>query len=346
MNHRERVLKTFNFEKTDRTPCDLMEGFIWPELAQYFEREYGLSDKEEILSFLDVDFRWLYVNEKEVLTMDIHELLSRHLSYSDHSCKRLLADVHTVKELHSVYNGVFDPDSIILPDYKAARERWPDHAIILLSRIPSLFMSSCTDFGMEECLVKMVSEPEVLQAYLDILHRRCMDMIPYVLEGAKQYIDICWLMDDVASQDALIMNPQLWRKYFKPLLAEQIELIKRYCQFVIFHSCGSIRSILPDLIEIGVNAVLVFQTSARNMEVESIAEEFGGKIVFYGGVDVQNLLRLGSPRDVAECVKGNIKAFEPYGGYITANSHHCIGDIKGENIISMCRKAQNASDSL
>lgn len=317
-----------------------MEGFIWPELAEFFEKEQGLSDREEILDFLDVDFRWLYVDRKDTLLLDFHTLMTRHLSYSDNSCKRPLADVHSVEKLKEVYKFSFHPDDLVMPDIKRARDRWQDHALVLLSRVPSLFMTSCEDFGMEECLVKMMTEPEVFDAYLNRLQNYCMDMIPYILKDAEGYIDICWLMDDVASQNALIMNPHLWRRFFKPRLAEQVKLIKSFGMYVIFHSCGSIGAILPDLIEIGIDAVLVFQTTAANMEAVSIANEFGGKIVFYGGVDVQNLLRLGSRENVIKCVRHNIDAFDRYGGYIAANSHHCINDIKGENIIVMCREAQ------
>ena len=336
MNHRERVLKTFRFEKTDRPPCDLMEGFIWPELAKYFLDQYGLQTDEEIRRLLDVDFRWLYVDNKENNAMDIDTLVRKHMTYSDHTVKRELADVHTVEELQSVYKNVFDPESIIMPDYAAARKRWPDHALVVLSRIPSLFMTACTDFGMEECLVKMAIEPDVFIAYLDELQKYCLEMIPYILKKSKGTCDICWIMDDVASQRGLIMNPDLWRRYFKPLLAEQVKLIKEYLPYVIFHSCGSVYAILPDLVDIGIDAHLVFQTSAENMDAHDIAREFGGKMVFYGGIDVQKLLRLGSRADVASCVQSNVKAFSSYGGYVVANSHHCIGDIKGDNIIAMC----------
>ena len=339
MNHRERVLKTLQFKETDSLPCDLMEGFIWRELADYFQTEHGLDDPEAIRVFLDLDFRWVYVDFKDIIATDMETMLRKHMTYSDTTIKRELADVHTVAELQSVYHNVFDPESVVKPDYAVTRQRWPDHALVVLSRIPSLFMTACTDFGMEECLVKMMIEPDVFEAYLDILQKQCLDMIPYILHDAKGLIDICWIMDDVASQRELIMNPELWRKYFKPRLAEQVRLIKEYCPYVIFHSCGAVHSILPDLIEIGINTHLVFQTSADNMDAGKIANEFGGRLSFYGGIDIQKLLRLGSQSEVVDRVCSNASAFAACGGYLVANSHHRIADIKGENIIAMCREA-------
>jgi len=100
------------------------------------------------------------------------------------------------------------------------------------------------------------------------------------------------------------------------------------------------RPILPDLIDIGVNALLVFQTTAAGMEPQSIAAEFGGRLAFYGGIDVQRLLSCGTVAEVKAQVRANIRAFADCGGYVVANSHHGVATIKPENIIAMCEAAR------
>ena len=77
------------------------------------------------------------------------------------------------------------------------------------------------------------------------------------------------------------------------------------------------------------------------MDAESIANEFGGRLAFYGGVDVQQLLSYGTVDDVKARIHANIKAFENCGGYIVANSHHRVNTIKGENIRTMCETARS-----
>jgi uroporphyrinogen decarboxylase len=74
------------------------------------------------------------------------------------------------------------------------------------------------------------------------------------------------------------------------------------------------------------------------MDAESIAKRFGGQMVFYGGIDVQQLLSYGTPEEVAQRVQDNLHAFAGCGGYIVANSHR-IDTIKGENLEVMCRTA-------
>ena len=56
MTHRDRVLKTFRFEPTDRLPCDLSESKVWPELMDYFRQEHCLADEESVRGLLDLDF--------------------------------------------------------------------------------------------------------------------------------------------------------------------------------------------------------------------------------------------------------------------------------------------------
>jgi uroporphyrinogen decarboxylase len=99
------------------------------------------------------------------------------------------------------------------------------------------------------------------------------------------------------------------------------------------------------MIDIGINALLVFQTSATNMDAASIARDFGGKLAFYGGVDIQHLLSFGTPEATKTEVRANIDAFEKCGGYIVANSHHSVATIKGENIEAMCETARGYLNS-
>ncbi len=133
----------------------------------------------------------------------------------------------------------------------------------------------------------------------------------------------------------MLISPETWRRLVKPYLAEQVRLLRDNGLMVLLHSCGSVRPILPDLIDMGVNALLVFQTTAAGMDPESIARDFGGRMVFYGGLDVQSLLSRGTRAEVEREVRRNAAAFSRCGGYVVANSHHSEPSINGENIVAM-----------
>jgi uroporphyrinogen decarboxylase len=90
---------------------------------------------------------------------------------------------------------------------------------------------------------------------------------------------------------------------------------------------------------INKDATLPFQTTAHGMDAETIAQRFGGQIAFYGGMDVQHLLTCGSEEDVRRGVRRNLEAFGTTGGYIVANSHHCIPGIQPRNMCAMLDEA-------
>ncbi len=337
LTHRQRVLNTFRFEATDRPAYDLMEGCVWTELQEYFHRRHGLQDAAAVHAFLDTDFRWAFIDYRGPAGEGTNEKVE---TGSKSVASGPLAHASSVREV-AAYPWP-DPACWGPSDYAAFSQSWPEHARVLCIGWMPLFWGACEAFGMQEALIKMKIEPQVFDAFVRRQHEFTMDILTRSAQAAEGFCDICWLGDDYASQQSLLMSADLWRQRIKPYLAEQVQVARQHGLAVLFHSCGAVRAILPDLIDIGVDALLVFQTTARGMDAISIAREFGGKMVFYGGVDIQNLLSFGTPEAVRRAVSANLQAFEHCGGYIVANSHHSVTSIQGENIEAMCRAARES----
>jgi len=343
MNHRERVLSALRFEPVDRVPYDLMEGTVWPELMDHFRQAHGLDTPEQVLDFLDTDFRWIGMRyEGPVERPPADDLPDGwQTTYTSALFERPLAHAHSVAEVEA--HPWPDPTWWAPEDYEAFHRRWPDHARVLFIGWKPLFCGACNVFGMEEALVKMAAEPEVFDAFVRRQHAFCMQLFQRGLRAAQGHCDVCWLGDDYAGNDALLMSPALWRRHIKGYLAEQVRLVHDYGMKVLFHSCGAVRAILADLLEIGVDALLVFQTTAAGMEPHSVAAEFGGRLAFYGGIDCQHLLTFGTPDQVEAQVRENVGAFAPSGGYVVSNAHCHIANVRGENIEAMCRAARGCT---
>jgi uroporphyrinogen decarboxylase len=343
MQPRERVLNTFRFGPVDRVAFDIMESSIWPELLEYFRQTRGITEPDQVLDYLDTDFRWVgsrYVGPEDEAACN-PEAQQDHKLFSKDVRSGPLAGARTIAEIE--HGDWQDPAWWVPGNYAAAREKWPDHALVCGGLWITMFWGACEAFGMEEALVKMHAEPALFDAFVRQRHEFYMDYLTRVLPEAEGHCDICWLGDDYATQRSLLMSPELWRKMIKPYLAEQAQLIRSHGMHILFHSCGSVRPILPDFVDIGIDALLVFQTTAEGMDPRSIARDFGGRLVFYGGIDIQQLLSYGTPAEVEETVRANVEAFADCGGYIVANSHHGVTTIKGENIEAMCRTAGNCT---
>ena len=86
----------------------------------------------------------------------------------------------------------------------------------------------------------------------------------------------------------------------KPHYARLCDWIHRNTNWKTFlHCCGSIYHLIPHMIEAGIDILNPVQTSAANMEPERLKEEFGGKIVFWGGgCDTQQILPTATPEEI------------------------------------------------
>ncbi len=345
MTHRERVLRTFRFEETDRIAYDLMEGDVWSELLSYFREQHGLQSPTQVWDFLDVDCRWVlqFVRPPDTSPPTPGAPAAPRTVFTRQVAHGPLSGATTLAEVEAY--PLPDPDWSPIPDFAAARAQWPDHALVYCPTFTlALFWNACDAFGMEAGLIKMHTEPHLFEALVKREHERGMEILRRTLPHARGICDICWMGDDFAGQQALLMQPELWRRLIKPYLAEQVALVRSHDLPVLFHSCGAVREVLPDLIDIGVNAMLVFQTSAAGMDPESIARDFGGRMAFYGGMDVQYLLSRGTVAEVEAAVARNVRAFADCGGYMVANSHCSIATVRGENIEAMCAAARRTPD--
>ena len=344
MNSRERVLRSLSFQPVDRPAYDLMEGCVWPELQEYFRRQYGLETYDQVIEFLDPDFRWTFLNYRapedappppappEAPPGPDHRLYSKTVAAGP------LAQAETIADIERY--PLPDPSAWYPADYGLTRARFPNHALVFCPGWMPLFWTACEAFGMESALVNLAARPVLFEAFIQRYHAFCMDILRRGARGASGCCDLALLGDDFAHQGGMLISPAMWRRQIKPCLAEQVRVLRENGLLVLFHSCGAVRPILPDLIDIGINALLVFQTTARGMEAPSIAREFGGKLAFYGGIDIQHLLSSGTPAQVAAAVQANLAAFAGCGGYIVANSHHTEPSIRGANLVAMCQGAR------
>jgi len=105
---------------------------------------------------------------------------------------------------------------------------------------------------------------------------------------------------------------------------------------IFYHSCGSVRRIVPDLIEIGVNILNPVQVSARDMDTRSLKAEFGRDLTFWGGgIDTQSVLPTGTPEDVREEVRRRMRDLAPGGGFVFSAVHNIQADVPARNVLAM-----------
>jgi len=91
-----------------------------------------------------------------------------------------------------------------------------------------------------------------------------------------------------------------------------------------------------------VDIINPVQVSAKGMDTAELKEEFGDKVVFWGGgCDTQRVLPLGTPKIVEKEVKKRIKDLAPNGGFVFTQVHNIQPEVPSENIMAMYRAVKN-----
>jgi uroporphyrinogen decarboxylase len=200
----------------------------------------------------------------------------------------------------------------------------------------SLFERAWTMRGMENLLADMIDHPP----FVDELLEAICEWNLVVLDQALQYpVDGCYFGDDWGCQRGLIMGAPLWRRFIKPRLADMYHVVKASGRRVFIHSCGDVKEILPDLIEIGVDVFNPFQPEV--MDVVTTKRKYQGKLSFFGGISIQHTLPYGTPDEVRATVRQLLRALGTGGGYIASPAHAIPKDVPAENIVAMLDELQN-----
>jgi uroporphyrinogen decarboxylase len=149
-----------------------------------------------------------------------------------------------------------------------------------------------------------------MKTLINIIHSHYLKEVE---AWAKTDIDAIGIMDDWGMQKGMIVSPEYFRKYYKPLYKDYVEIARRYNKYVFMHSDGNIAEIIPDLIETGIHAL---NSQLFCMNIEELGEKFRGKITFWGEIDRQNILPNGNKADIEDAVNRVYNNLYSNGGVI------------------------------
>jgi uroporphyrinogen decarboxylase len=195
----------------------------------------------------------------------------------------------------------------------------------------ALFERAWSLRGLEQFLMDMALDSGFANELLERITQIQLVLIQRYLEVG---VDGGYFGDDYGAQKGLIMSPATWRTLFKPHLERMFAPFRERGLPVIMHSDGQIQKIIPDLVEIGLTALNPVQPEV--LDHAWLAEKFGGKLAFYGGISTQTVLPSGLPEQVQEAVRVCREQLAPQGtGLLLAPSHRMMTDIPMENVEGM-----------
>ena len=336
MTPRERALSAFRHEVPDRVPAYVRNVLDWQRHAAYF----GVSTQADLFALLGNTIRSFgpacliqrsdSQSDQNLLT--IWGIPGDMVGTYTDSFPRPLARAETMADVEA-----FDWPSGSDWDFEGMRRQLIEeqtYARLSPSWMP-VFSRLCELFGMENAMVKLHTNRPVIDAALAHLDVFYTDFYRNILDVCGDHLDIFGLGDDFAGNDRLLLPPDLWRQLFKPLYAKWLGMAKAKGVFTFMHSCGNLVEVLPDLVDIGLDAWQTVQTHLPGQSADYIKAEYGRHLTFIGAIDTTNILGFASPDEVRQHVEAQIRTLGKGGGYICAPDHTIMREAPSENVAAL-----------
>jgi len=298
MDSRTRVMKTLAHEIPDRVPYNLRPS---DEMVARLRKEQSESALD-FADFFEHDIRYVYLQLPDCPAgVDITEWVPRPDPGDIDVCRDRVRLLHKrgLAVCGSYFCGVFEQ-----------MKEW---------------------FGDVGTLTMPFDNPILLENALDrITDWKISIYGAYVQAG----VDIVWIGDDLGMQQNLIMRPEQYRKWYRPCHARIVNELRKIRPEVriAFHCCGFVTTLIPDLIELGIDILEAVQ--AECMDIRFLKKEYGRALSFWGGVGAQSVLARTTPEEVMEGVHRTLEIMAPGGGYIAAPCHTLTEEVEWESVIA------------
>jgi len=134
--------------------------------------------------------------------------------------------------------------------------------------------------GFQEAFLAMSEEPEEYKALVDAIADFKVRLIGKICKHYKP--DNIFAHDDLGSAQGPMMSLAMYRELLKPAHKRIVEAIRSFGVICTHHSCGRMEAFIPDLIEIGVQAINPVQ--AVN-DLGEVARKYSDALIFDVGGD-------------------------------------------------------------
>lgn len=199
-------------------------------------------------------------------------------------------------------------------------------------------------YRMDRFLMLLAGDPARAHEFLERLTELHLRNLEQYLAAVGPYIDVIVFGDDLGMQNGPQMSPRMYRQFFQPRHARLWRRAKELADVkVMLHCCGSVRDLMPDLIDAGLDAINPVQVSCDGMDAAGLKRDFGRQITFWGGgCDTHKVLAFGTPEEVRQHVREQVGILAPGGGFVFQQVHNILADVPPENIIAMFDAVQES----
>jgi hypothetical protein len=172
--------------------------------------------------------------------------------------------------------------------------------------------------GFEELMIDFYEEREKLENLADRIVAFDVGIIRNISRLFPGLIDGISFSDDWGTEQNAFISIDLFNEFFAPRYRTIFNACHEAGWHIWLHSCGKVTSLVPGLIECGVDVFNLLQP--RVLGIEEFGRQFAGKVAFSTCADIQKTLPFKNPLEIEEEVKLLLKYWAtPKGGYIASD---------------------------
>jgi uroporphyrinogen decarboxylase len=259
-----------------------------------------------------------------------------------------MADVESVADIpkyrdviHSFDAPAFADESVEELATRARKLREASERAAILNFQAHILAAGQLLRGFENFMSDLLLNAKLAEALLTELVDGYCEGANTLFPALNGLVDVILVNDDLGTQAGPMLSPEVYRARIKPHQRRLFSHLKSISgRPLLLHSCGSVRWAIPDLIEVGIDALNPVQVSAAGMESAGLKRDFGRDITFWGGgCDTQHVLNRGTPAEVREEVKRRMGDLAPGGGFVFCQVHNIQPEVPPENIVAMLEAA-------
>ncbi|QUI22442.1 hypothetical protein HZI73_09070 [Vallitalea pronyensis] len=211
---------------------------------------------------------------------------------------------------------------------------WSDRVDTYKNILP-VFGSVCEGYeyvwrilGTENALMWMAMEPEAFGDFMKRIGHFLVELTKAQIKEGRGRLSGMIIWGDVAYRNGMLFSPAMWRKYFKPITKELIDICHGHDLTVIYHGCGNASAIYKDLVELGLDYYNPLEVKA-DLDIVQIEKTYGGQLGFCGNIDMR-ILESGHLDAIKREVLYKMQAAHA-GGWICQSDHSISNDVEPES---------------
>ena len=196
----------------------------------------------------------------------------------------------------------------IKPHYQFSEDRFDAHweqearqarkdGLVVSASIPGGFDEPRQLMGEEAACLALVEQPELIQDMLGTIGEMAFRVLDRVTRTVQ--LDQLNVHEDFAGKSGPLIGPRHILMFMKPYYRHIWDMLaERGTRLFSIDTDGNVDSVLPALLECGINVMLPMEPAA-GMDIIKVRAQYGTRLAFVGGLD-KHVLRRQQDEIVAE----------------------------------------------